>query len=441
MWCIIDENRLGNYLRSHPSLDEYIDYGNIPIVKKKALLPRHFYTNYPSSHLKVVHDPNFLEEKKDIQFTVSLRDTQTEAMAKCKAFYKEDGYLSGIVDGYPGVGKSCCAAYIASFIGKKTLIILDNSKLVEQFQETFLNFTNTTRIGRIQGKVFDVDAPVVIAMVQTLMNRVKTDFTGFYTKMRNAGFGCVFYDECHKSGAAPLYATSALFLNTKNILGLTATPTMHGAHRILINNSIGDVIVSIKKYETTPTINFLKYTSDIPSQKAHVIANMDDYIQQMAIYNKYITTSQKWLDLIARTCKHSYQQGHKIIILAMTVKQITAINNELLRNNLPSKLLYSKQTHVDKTKDKILVATQKYASAGFDFKELSTLILASPIRGRTSLVQSIGRILRRCEDKLQPKVWDLVDKRMGNLFTKTIDIKVNILTQEYKTVDVNVYSE
>ena len=68
---------------------------------------------------------------------------------------------------------------------------------------------------------------------------IEKDIKSFYLKMRDLGIDLVLADECHKSTVGPKYATSALLLNTKNIIGLSATPFVESLHKLMLENTIG----------------------------------------------------------------------------------------------------------------------------------------------------------------------------------------------------------
>jgi superfamily II DNA or RNA helicase len=59
-------------------------------------------------------------------------------------------------------------------------------------------------------------------------------------------------------------------------------------------------------------------------------------------------------------------------------------------------------------KDKnVLFGTQSIFSEGISINELSCIVLATPINNEPLLTQLIGRIIRKEEGKLQPKVVDI----------------------------------
>jgi superfamily II DNA or RNA helicase len=77
----------------------------------------------------------------------------------------------------------------------------------------------------------------------------------------------------------------------------------------------------------------------------------------------------------------------------------------------------------------------KFASAGFDYPQLSALILAAPLKGRTTLIQSIGRVVRSYPDKNNPIVIDLIDTDFPSLFESNINIKINVIKKEFDIED------
>ena len=60
----------------------------------------------------------------------------------------------------------------------------------------------------------------------------------------------------------------------------------------------------------------------------------------------------------------------------------------------------------------VIVGTYAMAQEGLDIPSLDTLILATP---KTSITQSVGRILRDAPDKKDPVVLDLVDPKISIL--------------------------
>ena len=446
MWSILPKQYLDEYETKYRLLSNYPDQEYIlNTTDTHIFFPRLFYYTHPFKYLTLHKDSAFDGVINiNIESIIEPREYQLPALAHIFKTFETQGYVNGIINAAPGYGKTAISTFITTTLKKKTLIVVDNEKLKEQFIDAYTSFTTLTidDIGFIQGKKFDTDKVVTITLVQTLISKIKKDLKGNYTKIRDCGFDLVIYDEVHKTSSGPKYALSTLFINTPNIIGLSATPYVRNINKILLDNSIGDILYTAKSYELKPKLFFIKYTSSPDNKIRYMMGILKDYIKRQAVYNKHITNNENYLHVIYKLTKKCQDSGHRIIIMVSSVAQITSIIEYLDTNGITAKALYSKQTVVDKDNDKILVATYKFASHGFDYKELSALILASPYRGSIALIQMIGRILRLSEDKRQPVVFDLMDRNVAFLFENAIIAKTKIFKDEFgdieiKTLDLN----
>jgi len=62
-----------------------------------------------------------------------------------------------------------------------------------------------------------------------------------------------------------------------------------------------------------------------------------------------------------------------------------------------------------------LFATYQLAKLGLDIPRLNKLVLITPHRGKTTIQQAVGRIMRPFEGKPQPVVYDIYDSRVKHL--------------------------
>ena len=440
MWTLLPKEYTSEYEQKHRLFEkyperEYILYSN----DTHHLLPRYFHINYPYDKLIIHIDKKFTpKDMVDVEFTQPLLDYQEPIVKTFIDKYNSQGYVNGLLNARPGSGKSAISIYLACQFKRKTLIVVDNQKLKEQFIETIVKFTNLTEddIGFIQGSKFDTDKPITITMVQTLLSKLKRNLKDFYVKIRDCGFDFVIYDEVHKTSAGPKYAMSTLFIKSQNIIGLSATPYVRDVHALLLFNTIGDIIHTSKDYECIPKIIYATYDSHIDQRIKNRSHYMRDYIKLQSFYNSVIYDNIQYLGIIYKLVKKCVESGHTTIVLVSTVKQIESIIEHLAKRDITAEPLYSKKPDVDKVNSNILVGTFKFCSAGFDFKELSALILASPYKGKISLVQSIGRILRTSTGKKQPVVFDLMDKQFPSLFESNISGKNKIFSDEFKNCEI-----
>lgn len=327
--------------------------------------------------------------------------------------------------------------WLSAHLNKKTLIIIDTIKIAEQWKEEILRHTDLTEddIGLIKGKIFDVENKrFIITTPQTLASKVKTSIKEFYKMIRDIGIDLIFFDECHKMGVK--HASSSLLFNTKNVIGLSATPYFDREKNILVKSIFDDILVTYGTYDYQPIMNFTKFSSGLGEKYGKRISYLwnSNFIQARSIYNSKLHESKEWIDTIYNIVKRETEQNNKIIIICLTKKQLNFVYDHLKDRNIQSAKLYSEKNDIDKINDNVIVATYKYASHAFDYAALSRLILATPIMGRKSLIQTIGRIVRKSNNKKDAIVYDLIDEDncFNNIFIKSIKIKINILKTEFE---------
>lgn len=438
MWCYLKKENLENFINKYSQLAEGFDEINLYETEDKIFLPRLFYKNFPAG-VEVFENKEILPPSPTFyKFTGTLRDEQVEFVRTMLDIYNQNSkQVNGIGKARPGFGKTVVSTYIASKIGLKTCIVIDNENLLNQWVESFLKFTDLKPedIGLIKGKHFVVDRPVVIATVQTLLSKIKTDMHKNFQLMDAARFGLVFYDEVHNTSSSSKYAKASLMFRTQNFLGLSATPFQTGTAEVLMKNTIGEIIYETKHYDLKPTYILNYYDSKLSGKYSFVLGRMPDYIKRKAFYNSIIVKSPEYLKIIIRLIKKRLEEGHTVIVLVFTKAQIKLISDGLEAENIVHRRFYGDEKEaLDKATVKVVVATYSYAGKGFDFEQLSSLILGTNLAGKKSLIQVIGRILRAATEgkiKMAPVVDDLIDMGFPSLFLPDVKAKKNVVKTEF----------
>lgn len=443
MWTYIKKELYQNFINQYYEFNDFSEELILLETDDAYFLPRLFTKNYPSTYLTEFtgKQENFVPSKiKDIEFKGELRSEQIPIITELAEFYQKNGCLSGIVKARPGLGKSVLTAYIASELKIKTLIVVDNQNLMKQWIQTFLDFTNITieDIGIIQKKAFGVDKPIIIAMAQTLLRKVKGKIQENFKIIDKAGIGLVVYDEVHATSSAPIFSKVSLLFRTKNVLGLSATPFQTGLAEVLMLNTVGNIISDSKNYDMKPEYRLLHYKSNLDGKKIYVMNKLSDYLQKKSFYNKVIIGSESYKNLIVNQTRDMLKLGHRIMILCFTKIQVTTLSDLLTERGIENKKFYGDERDISYN-EKVLVATYSYAGKGFDYKELSCLILACPLAGKKSLIQVIGRILRLDSDKVSPVVIDLADLSVPSFTIPEIRMKKKVVSDEFDCKIVEIY--
>lgn len=427
MFCTISNDKCDS------KLEPYILYKN----EKHSYLPRYISDYISNKNIYQYIDPKFVPEKtKPYNFLTEVRPEQVDVLNSILQVYNANGSVNGIIHARPGFGKSFSSIWLAWKLQKKTLIIIDTINIINQWKTEILKHTDLTEddIGIIKGKKCEVDGKLfILATPQTLASMIKRDIKDAYAKLRDAGIDLICWDEVHIMGGK--YASASLLFNTKNIIGLSATPYNPHERDTLIKSIFGEVLVKYGEYDFQPTVKFIKYNSGLGDKYGKRVCYMwsKDFIQGRSIYNSKLTESTTWIENIYTIVKQEVEAGNKIILLCMTKIQLLFICKYLESKGIVTTKLYSEKNDIDKLQDNTIVATYKYASKAFDYAELSRLILTVPLSGKKSLIQSIGRIVRKFEGKTDATVYDLIDTDAGfrELFTLSINVKINILKSEF----------
>lgn len=340
------------------------------------------------------------EDINHIHFEGSLRDYQNNIVDK---YVNHVGNIGGgLLEIDTGLGKTVIGLNIISRLKKKTLIIVHKEFLLNQWVERIHEFLPQARIGKIQGKVIDIDdKEIVIAMLQSIS--MKT-----YDNDVFESFGFTIIDEVHHLGAE-VFCQAFLKFNTTYCLGLSATMNRKDGLSKVFKMFLGDIIHTEKREMTTTlTVKAIDYSLDDEEYNEMVYNFKGDPLYSTMISKVCNCTyrSEFILHVLEREFKKNPEQ--QMILLAHNKSLLQYLFDAISHRKINTVGFYvggmkEEQLKESETK-KIILATYSMASEGLDIKTLTTLVLASP---KTDIVQAIGRILRT--KHTNPLVIDFVD--------------------------------
>lgn len=336
----------------------------------------------------------------DITFSGKLRDFQVPVVDKCIRKIKEDG--GGVLSVYCGYGKTCCALYILCVLKLKTLIIVHNSDLFEQWTERIQHFIPGATIGHIQGDIADVyGKDIVIGMVQSIS---KKDYEADTFKH----FSFLIVDEVHLI-CTNSFSKAFRKIGCPHALGLSATPYRKDKCEKIFEHYIGPII----HYEQRPPNNdmivkMIRYKLPIDFTDIR-LANGD--ISYVSTLVKIVNIDHR-MEHIVSTVIELVKTKRKVLVLSEYVEHLKMMFEKLLNHEYKDFTagLYLGEMNKNQRKESqgcdIILGTYKLASVGMDIADLNTLIMASP---RKEIEQSVGRILRGEGGQIKPVVIDYVD--------------------------------
>jgi superfamily II DNA or RNA helicase len=336
---------------------------------------------------------------------IVLRDDQVEVVNR---FFINTQALQEVAT---GAGKTIMTATLSHCAEKygRTIVIVPNKDLVVQTEEDYINVG--LDVGVYFGDRKDLGRTHTICTWQSLnvLDKKSKNWS-----LENAltladfldGVRTVIVDEVHMAKAEVL--KNLLTQNLANApirWGLTGTIPKDDYEAQPIFASIGPVVGGIKAYEL---------------QEMGVLSNLHVNIVQMidlpefksyAEELKYLVTNSDRLRYIAQLVKGLSETGNTLVLVNRidSGKQLIELIDGAVF--ISGEVKGTKRTEEYKehaTNDnKVTVATFGVASVGINIPRIFNLVLLEPGKSFVRVIQSIGRGIRRAEDKDFVQIWDL----------------------------------
>eukprot|EP01134_Creolimax_fragrantissima_P007940 CFRG7940T1 len=299
-----------------------------------------------------------------------------------------------------GAGKTVCALQLMSRFRVKTLVIVHKTFLMDQWRKRISKFIPSASVGTIQRDVVDVEGhDIVLAMLQSLA--VKT-----YSLSVLSNFGLCVVDECHHI-SAPVFSNAMWNIPSRYVIGLSATPRRKDGLTCIMNWFLG------------PIAFISAQAMDIPVSVLNLMIPSISTRGDVKVSNRYQT------EIITRLTENEVRNHiiiDKVIECAYLERKILVLSDRRLHLETLCKLLRDASPeitagyYVGGMKEReletsvqctVLFGTYSMSSEGLDIPLLDTLVLSTP---RTDIVQSVGRIARKHDDKCEPLIIDVIDR-------------------------------
>jgi superfamily II DNA or RNA helicase len=213
-------------------------------------------------------------------------------------------------------------------------------------------------------------------------------------------------DEVHQAKADALKTLlTSVFCKVPIRWGLTGTIPKAKFEAQSLFVSLGPVISKLSASELQDQGVLAKCHVNIVQLKDDV--EFTNYQSEL----KYLTEDKKRLDAIANLVSKIKETGNTLIL----VDRIAA-GKELV-DRLPNSVFVSGETKLTDRKEeydevatstnKIIVATYGVAAVGINIPRIFNLVLLEPGKSFVRVIQSIGRGIRKAEDKDHVMIWDV----------------------------------
>ncbi len=350
-------------------------------------------------------------------------------------------YDNGVLKAATAFGKTVVCSYLISQKRVNTLILLERTDLLYQWEEELNKFlqidekppTYKTKTGRIKvrssvigtlvGGKDKTTGIIDIAMIGSLYKKGE-----FHERINS--YGMVIMDECHH--AASHSAQEVLKrINAKFVYGVSATP-MRSDNLERINYMLLGPI----RHEFTALDRAQEQGIDhLVYPRYTRLINYEN--KKMNNYEAYslISGNKVRNDLIISDVKECVKNGRTPVVLTRFKEQAKVIHDSLVGEADHVFILYGDNTikenvsireqlnRVPQQESLILVATGQKIGEGFSCARLDTLMLAAPVSYGGRLEQYVGRINRDYQGKESVIVYDYIDTNIqdfANAYSKRL---------------------
>ena len=391
------------YLSMLPQVLEYLESKNYYIEVEDNRIP--VQLNFPQIFEDFWGEKCWPEGHRFAGDPIRLREDQVEVINK---FLENPQCIQEIATGF---GKTITTATLAKITEKygRTVTIVPNKSLVEQTEEDFINCG--LDVGVYYGDRKHTDKTHTICTWQSLniLDKKSKDVTDediLTLAELLDGVSCVMVDEVHMAKAEVLKN-----LLTRNLAkapirwGLTGTVPKEDFEFQSLKASLGEVVHRVKAHE-------LQAKGILSDCHVNVIQTAEwkefgGYPEEL----KYLVTDEDRMTFVSALINDISATGNTLVL----VDRIEC--GKFLAEKLQDSVFISgavktkdRKTDYDEVRtatNKIIVATYGVAAVGINVPRIFNLVMVEPGKSFTRVIQSIGRGIRKADDKDFVQIWDI----------------------------------
>ncbi len=309
-----------------------------------------------------------------------------------------------------GAGKTIMTAALSHAVTPygRSIIIVPNKSLVTQTERDYINMGLDTGVFFGDRKEFGrMHTICTWQSLNVLLKNTKNDTADITIGEFLEGVVCVIVDEVHMAKADALKTLLTGVMSQVPIRwGLTGTVPKEQFEFQAIHVSLGPVVSRLQAAELQDRGVLAQCHVNIVQLVDHVEYN--NYQSEL----KYLLEESGRLDTMASVIARVNETGNTLVL----VDRIAA--GEALVERLGDRAVFvsgatkgtERQDHYDEVAeatDKIIVATYGVAAVGINIPRIFNLVLVEPGKSFVRVIQSIGRGIRKAEDKDHVEIWDI----------------------------------
>ncbi len=332
-----------------------------------------------------------------------------------------------------GAGKTIMTAALSLSVEKygRSVVIVPNKDLVKQTEADYINLG--LDVGVYFGDRKEVGHTHTICTWQSLnvllknsegrnsedepaSFRLTKDPTDFIIDDLVDGVALVMVDEVHMAKADALKTLlTGVFARVPIRWGLTGTVPKEDYAAVSIFCSLGPVVGKLAASELQEAGHLAQCHVNIVQLVDH--AEFKDYQSEL----KYLTTTNERISYLAKLIDKIKDTGNTLVLVDRIetgkILQVELSSLFSLLKDKPEVAFVSGSTKANDRKEeydevatatnKIIVATYGVAAVGINIPRIFNLVLVEPGKSFVRVIQSIGRGIRKAEDKDFVQIWDI----------------------------------
>lgn len=322
------------------------------------------------------------------EFKFLLRKSQRDIYDKVDS--------SCIINAAPSWGKTFTGIAIATKLKQKTLIVTHTLFIRNQWESEIKKTLGITP-GVIGSGKFNIDAPIVVSNIQTLVKRMP--------ELTNE-FGTVITDECHHTPSS-VFTKVVNLSKAKYKIGLSGTLKRKDGKHVLLPDYFSSKIYKPPRENMMMPNVYIKELNVPFSDNSEI---------PWALRVNELLENKEFRNTILEAANTQALRGHKVLVVSDRVEFLEYCHEILEESSvlITGKVKDNREeilNKIDEEGKSIVFGTTSIFSEGISQNSLSCLILTTPISDNDSLLeQLIGRIVRVKEGKKTPEVLDFVLK-------------------------------
>lgn len=375
---------------------------------------RNYSMEHVSSSYGSPDEENPINLKLLMEFIESLNLPHKIRDYQFDAFVEGIKRMRAILVSPTGSGKSliiyCLMRWYIDNYSDKVLIIVPTTSLVEQMNSDFKSYGYDDSHLVYSGKDKNTDKKVMISTWQSI-HRLNIDWFD--------QFGLVFGDECHGFKAKSLTSIMHKARQAKYRFGTTGTLDGSQTHELVLQGLFGKIfkVTTTRKLQDSDTLAQLNISMVMLNHSNEIKKDFSKKTYHEEI--DYLINNTNRNSFISKLA--SDQKGNTLVLFQFVEKHGKVLY-DLINSRIDEKRkLFFVSGEVDTTDreairgivekqdNAIIVASLGTFSTGINIRNLHNIIFASPSKSQIRVLQSIGRGLRKSDNNVNTRLFDIAD--------------------------------